>query len=130
MLIKLFATGPNAATGHTSAIMAAENSINYALRVLKPILEGKASVAGLKRDAEERYVSRIQTDLSKTVWNSGCSSWYIEKDAEKGQTWNAMSYPYSQAHFWYRSLFPTWSDWEFSVSNPSACAVSAVVLDD
>ncbi|KAJ9137100.1 Monooxygenase [Pleurostoma richardsiae] len=106
--------GPNAATGHTSAIMAAENSINYALRVLKPILEGKASVAGLKRDAEERYVSRIQTDLSKTVWNSGCSSWYIEKDAEKGQTWNAMSYPYSQAHFWYRSLFPTWSDWEFS----------------
>ncbi|KAH7129271.1 hypothetical protein EDB81DRAFT_661866 [Dactylonectria macrodidyma] len=110
--------GPNAATGHTSAIMAAENSINYAMRVLRPVLKDEASVAELKPDAEHRYVTQIQDDLSKTVWNSGCQSWYIEGKAG-GRTWNAMSYPYSQAHFWYRSLFPTWSDWEYSVSHPS-----------
>lgn len=80
-----------------------------ALRVIKPVLDGKADFVELKRDAEQRYVDRIQEDLSQTVWNSGCQSWYIES-GPKVKTWNAMSYPYSQAHFWYRSLFPVWSD--------------------
>ena len=101
--------------------MASENSINYALRLIKPVLDGKAEFVELKRDAEQRYVDRIQEDLSKTVWNSGCQSWYIES-GPKGKTWNAMSYPYSQAHFWYRSLFPVWSDWNIAVSPvPRVC---------
>lgn len=107
--------GPNAATGHTSAIMAAENSINYALRVIQPVLDGKASAVDLRLEAEQRYVDQIQDDLQKTVWNSGCQSWYVEEN-EQGRKWNAMSYPYSQAYYWYRSLFPVWRDWEFYVS--------------
>jgi cation diffusion facilitator CzcD-associated flavoprotein CzcO len=108
--------GPNSATGHTSAIMAAENSINYALRIIKPVLDGKATVTEVKLEAEKKYSDKIQNDLRKTVWFSGCQSWYIKSDAKKpGQKWNAMSYPYSQAHFWYRSLFPVWSDWKIYV---------------
>ncbi|KAI5463059.1 hypothetical protein BGZ63DRAFT_353492 [Mariannaea sp. PMI_226] len=108
--------GPNAVTGHTSAIMAAENSVNYALRVIKDVLDDHLGVVEIKPDAERDYVNHIQHDLSNTVWNSGCQSWYIEGNAEKGQTWNAMAYPYSQAHFWYRSVFPKWNDWNISVS--------------
>ncbi|KAH7029926.1 uncharacterized protein B0I36DRAFT_412440 [Microdochium trichocladiopsis] len=108
--------GPNAATGHTSAVMAAENSVNYALRVIRPVLEGSASVACLRGEAEKRYSDRMQAALRSTVWNSGCQSWYVRKaDDDDGQTWNAMSYPWSQAHFWYRSVFPVWSDWEYRV---------------
>ncbi|CAK7204896.1 hypothetical protein SEUCBS139899_007658 [Sporothrix eucalyptigena] len=109
--------GPNAATGHTSAIMAAENSINFALRVIKPVLDGQATTIDLKRSAEENYVEDIQNALQKTVWNSGCQSWYVKESGvqtDKKRTWNAMSYPYSQAHYWYRSLFPTWSHWQYS----------------
>ena len=107
--------GPNAATGHTSAIMASENSINYALRILKPVITGKAATVEIKADAEVAYTNKMQDDLSKTVWNSGCQSWYVKED--QGQRWNAMSYPYSQAHFWYRSVFPTWKDWKIKVRN-------------
>ncbi|KAL1887666.1 hypothetical protein Sste5346_010061 [Sporothrix stenoceras] len=113
--------GPNAATGHTSAIMAAENSINFALRVIKPVLDGQCAQVDLKASAEEAYDDNLQTALSKTVWNSGCQSWYVQgSDDQKSRgtkkTRNAMSYPYSQAHYWYRSLFPTWADWQYSVS--------------
>ncbi|KIV93232.1 hypothetical protein PV10_04462 [Exophiala mesophila] len=107
--------GPNAATGHTSAIMASENSINYALRFLKPVITGKAATVEIKADAEIAYTNKMQDDLSKTVWNSGCQSWYIKED--QGQRWNAMSYPYSQAHFWYRSVLPTWKDWKIKNSS-------------
>ncbi|KAJ6081900.1 flavoprotein [Penicillium canescens] len=98
--------GPNTATGHTSALMAAENSVNYALRVLKPVLDGKVSSINLKQEAEDEYVYQVQETLRHRVWNAGCASWYVNK---KG--WNAMTYPWSQAHYWYRSLFPTRSDW-------------------
>jgi hypothetical protein len=104
--------------------MAAENSVNFALRVIRPVLTEQMGAVELKPEAEKLYVDRIQHDLSNTVWNSGCQSWYIEGSPEKGQTWNAMSYPYSQAYFWYRSVFPTWSDWAISVS-----FVSPVSLD-
>jgi hypothetical protein len=96
--------------------MAAENSVNYALRVIRPVLEGRASIASLKLDAEKAYSERLQGALRDTVWNSGCQSWYVQgTEGGTDKAWNAMSYPWSQAHFWYRSLFPVWSDWEFRV---------------
>lgn len=110
--------GPNAATGHTSAIMASENTINYALRILKPVITGKADTVEIRPDAEFAYSTKIQDDLAKTVWNSGCHSWYVKED--HGRTWNAMSYPYSQVHFWYRSVFPTWKDWKIKVRTAQA----------
>ncbi|KAF5699263.1 ACB 4-hydroxyacetophenone monooxygenase [Fusarium mundagurra] len=106
--------GPNATTGHTSAIMAIENSVNFALRILKPVLGSPDGVVELHRDAEERYVNRIQDDLSKTVWNSGCQSWYTQPHSENSRVWNAMLYPYSQGYLWYRSLFPVWRDWKIT----------------
>lgn len=106
--------GPNAATGHTSAVMASENSINYALRVIKPVLDGRASAAEIKLEAEQAYVEEIHRDLEKTVWHSGCKSWYVH-DLEDGKRWNDQTYPWSQAYYWYRSLFPVWSDWQYSV---------------
>ncbi|KAI0973653.1 hypothetical protein F4678DRAFT_486828 [Xylaria arbuscula] len=104
--------GPNSATGHTSGLMAIENSINYALRVIKPILDGEATIIDLKPQAELEYTNRVQGALDKTVWNSGCSSWYVQDDG-KGKKWNAMSYPWSQGYYWYRSLFPKWRDWRY-----------------
>ncbi|PGG97824.1 hypothetical protein GX51_07136 [Blastomyces parvus] len=99
--------GPNAASGHASIIMASENNINYALRILKPVLGGKAEVVELKREAEESYAYKVQAILDKTVFNAGgCQSWYIQDNK-----WNPIAYPWSQAYMWYRSLFPTWSDW-------------------
>lgn len=95
--------------------MAAENSVNFALRVIKSVLDSQLGTVELKADAERLYVDRIQLDLSNRVWNSGCQSWYVQGSSEKGRTWNAMSYPYSQAYFWYRSLLPSWNDWTISL---------------
>ena len=109
--------GPNTATGHTSTIMAVENSINFSLRVIRPCLDGKASVVNVRHDAEEKYSQKMQAALKETVWFSGCSSWYNDVGKD-GQPWNSTTYPWSQKHFWYHCLFPTWNHWEYSVSQP------------
>lgn len=120
--------GPNATTGHTSTVMAIENSVNYALRILKPVLGSPNGVVELDTDAEKRYVNRIQHDLSKTVWNSGCQSWYVQPHSKNSPMWNAMLYPYSQGYLWYRSLFPVWRDWKITVSQFSTQSCLSICL--
>lgn len=95
--------------------MAIENSINYALRVIKPLLDGKGTTAEVSLDAEMRYVDSVQDALSKSVLATGCGNWYTMK-LPNGREWNSTVYPWTQAHFWYRCLFPVWRDWQFRVS--------------
>jgi hypothetical protein len=108
--------GPNSATGHTSTVMAIENAINYSLRVVKPLLEGKASVVEVRPEKERQYVKDIQAALQNSVWASGCHSWYVKTDEETGRRWNGMSYPWSQSSFWWACLFPRFGDYTYSVS--------------
>lgn len=114
--LTMLRAGPNSVTGHTSAVIAIENSINYALRIIQPLLDGsKGTTAEVRFDAEQRYVGDSQAALAQTIHATGCGSWYVTKLAD-GRTWNSQIYPWSQAHYWWRSLFPVWKDWEFRVS--------------
>ncbi|PHH90450.1 hypothetical protein CDD83_3625 [Cordyceps sp. RAO-2017] len=105
--------GPNTLSGHTSAFMAVENSVNYSLRVMEPVLKGVADAVDVKHDAELDYVDDMQKASKRTVFMSGgCSTWYTQtKDGEKPR--NAMVYPYSQAWFWYQCLFPHYKDLDY-----------------
>lgn len=103
-------------TGHTSAIIASENSTNYALRVIKPLLDGKGTIVEVSPEAERKYVDQVQDALSKTVLATGCGSWYVSK-LDDGREWNGTIYPWTQAHYWYKCLFPVWKDWQFRVSD-------------
>ncbi|KAJ5001779.1 Baeyer-Villiger monooxygenase [Colletotrichum sp. SAR 10_66] len=107
--------GPNSLTGHTSAIIAAENSINFSLRIIKPLLDGKGTIVEVKRNAEEEYVEQMQRDMQDRVWYTGCSSWYL-RGSKEGKKWNGSTYPYSQVYFLYRCLFPQFGDLQISVS--------------
>ncbi|OTA01868.1 hypothetical protein A9Z42_0021930 [Trichoderma parareesei] len=114
--------GPNTATGHTSTVMAIENGVNYSLRLIEPILQGKATAVDVKLDAEKAYTSQVQTALQDTVWLSGCNNWYNR--SQDGTVRNATVYPYSQAYFWYRCLFPVFEDFEYDVAkNPPRRAI-------
>lgn len=118
-------TGPNTLNGHSSAIIASENSVNYALRLIRPLLndEHNATVE-VRRDAEDEYVNRIQAGLRNMVWSTGCGNWYmraVKGGDEENTKWNGMTYPWSQAYFWYQCLFPTWKHLTYSVGCLSSC---------
>ncbi|KAL4986829.1 hypothetical protein BDW68DRAFT_178425 [Aspergillus falconensis] len=99
-------------------------SINYARRVLKPILDGDAASVEFKSKAEHDYVYWVQDALKKRVWNAGCVSWHLND-----RKWNSMSYPWAQGYYWWRSLFPTWSDWNIKkIAKPSSRLSSKILL--
>ncbi|RPB05578.1 FAD/NAD(P)-binding domain-containing protein [Choiromyces venosus 120613-1] len=111
--------GPNAATGHTSALMAIENTVEYAMRVLRPVLGGKrgsrAVAVEVKMEKEREWVLNVQRELEGMVWKSGCKTWY---NNESG--WNAVTYPWSQTHFWWHSLWVKWGDWIVTITNDNS----------
>ncbi|OAG37336.1 hypothetical protein AYO21_08413 [Fonsecaea monophora] len=81
--------GPNTVTGHSSAILASENMVNYSLNFIRPILRGDVLTYEVKESAERQWTEDIQRDLKTSLFmTGGCKSWYISKTG-----WNASAYP-------------------------------------
>lgn len=85
----LFLTfGPNSGPGHNSALVYMESQIDYAVAGIKEILSRNLRCLDVKPDIQERYNEQLQSRLTRTNWNSGCSSWYLTEDG-----FNATMYP-------------------------------------
>lgn len=85
----LFLTfGPNSGPGHNSALVYIEAQIDYIVQGVKMLLANRAKTMDVKPDVQAKYNKAIQKRLSKTNWNSGCSSWYLTDDG-----FNATMYP-------------------------------------
>lgn len=79
--------GPNAISGHGSAILATENVANYALQFVSLILKGKAQVVEVKEKAERDYTSEVQRRSIDKVWQT-CRKGYIAPNG-----WNSAICP-------------------------------------
>ncbi|KAK8093492.1 FAD/NAD(P)-binding domain-containing protein [Apiospora hydei] len=99
--------GPNAVSGHSSAILASENVAGYALRhFVGKVLSGEARTVEVREEAERRYTADVQRRSLDKVWQ-GCRGGYI---AESG--WNSSICPYNQIHFSMMCKYPKWEDWD------------------
>lgn len=87
------------------------------MRIIKPVLDKDATSVDCLPEAEARYVHEIQDATNNTVFfRGGCNSWYIEeKDGKRPH--NATTYPWTQIHYWYRSMFPIQDDLVYTVSS-------------
>ena len=83
----LIILGPNAVTGHSSAILASENTVMYGLNFIRPVLRGDATTFQVKKEAEIRYTADVQARSKTKVW-MGCKNGYI---SEHG--WNSAICP-------------------------------------
>lgn len=63
--------------------------VNYAIKFVKPIINGEVDVVDAKKEAEIAWTTDIQRELKDTVWMSGgCLSWYYDQSG-----WNSTVYP-------------------------------------
>lgn len=85
----LFLTvGPNSGPGHNSLLAYSEAQIDYIVQAITFLRsQGLRSLEVIK-DVQEEFNRDIQRRLSRTTWNSGCSSWYLTADG-----FNATMYP-------------------------------------
>ena len=71
-------TGPNTGTGTISLVHIIEQEVNFIVRLIKKV--GIDASIEVKEESQARYNHDIQAKLNNTVWASGCSSWYLDKN--------------------------------------------------
>ena len=86
-------TGANTGLGHSSMLLMVESQLNY-------IADGiaQAEAAGgrfeVRPEVAASYNAELQRKLPKTVWGSGCSSWYLDAAGRNLTLWPGFTFDF------------------------------------
>jgi len=74
--------GPNTGLGHNSMVFMIEAQVHYAISALRAMHRNALASIDVRPDVEAAFRTEMSRKLAKTVWTSGCSSWYIAPDGQ------------------------------------------------
>jgi hypothetical protein len=86
--------GPNTGLGHTSVVFMIESQVRYILQALDLMDDFAADGLEVRADAQAGFVERVRTKLARTVWQSGCSSWYLDDQGRNIAIWPHFTWKY------------------------------------
>jgi len=72
--------GPNSPVGNFSLIEVAELQVGYMLKLVEQVRSGACTEICASRDAMERFDTERKVAAKGTIWNSGCKSWYLDRN--------------------------------------------------
>jgi cation diffusion facilitator CzcD-associated flavoprotein CzcO len=70
--------GPNGPVGNFSLIDVAEMQFSYIMQLVEQVRSGSCKEVSASRAATERFDSERIEAAKKTIWASGCNSWYLD----------------------------------------------------
>jgi cation diffusion facilitator CzcD-associated flavoprotein CzcO len=78
--------GPNSPITNLSLIDIADIGVDYALQCIDKMRNGELTSLSPKADVTQAFNDDLRHSFGKTVWVSGCDSWYFDEDGIP-QTW-------------------------------------------
>lgn len=87
-------TGPNTGLGHTSMIVMMEAQFRYIVDALSHLRRSATRRMEVRADVATRYNVALQAQLSRTVWASGCVSWYLDEEGRNLTLWPTFTWWY------------------------------------
>lgn len=90
--------GPNTGLGHSSVVFMAEAQIQYVLAALERTRARNGRSIAIREEAQTRFNQRLQGLMRKTVWLSGCMSWYLDDQGVNRTLWPDWSW-----RFWWQT---------------------------
>jgi cation diffusion facilitator CzcD-associated flavoprotein CzcO len=90
-----FLLGPNTGLGHNSVVFMIESQIRYVADAIAAADRLHAQALAPTREAQDRFNDKLQSDLAKTVWNTGgCRSWYLDEHGVNRSLWSGFTWEY------------------------------------
>jgi cation diffusion facilitator CzcD-associated flavoprotein CzcO len=90
--------GPNTGLGHTSVVLMSEFATHYVDRAIQRS-GGGARVT--RPAAQQAFMSQVAARSRRTVWMTGCHSWYLDARGRNTALW-----PGSTVGYWWRTRRP------------------------
>jgi cation diffusion facilitator CzcD-associated flavoprotein CzcO len=85
-------TGPNTGLGHNSMVYMIESHITYVADCLRTLQRRGARTMEVRPEAQRAFNERLQQALHRTVWQTGCRSWYLTKSGKNTALWPGFSF--------------------------------------
>lgn len=94
--------GPNSGLGHNSVVIMIEAQIRYICEALR-YLSGLGPRAWLEArpEALDAFVDEIDRAHIDQVWNTGCSSWYLNAEGQNFSIWPGSTLSYMARTYWF-----------------------------
>jgi cation diffusion facilitator CzcD-associated flavoprotein CzcO len=92
--------GPNGPVGNFSLIQIAEYQVGYILQLMDKIRAGECRAISANRAATDDFEQRRSAAAKKSIWATGCNSWYLDKNGVPA------SWPWSRAQFFEEMAAP------------------------
>jgi cation diffusion facilitator CzcD-associated flavoprotein CzcO len=86
--------GPNTNLGHNSIVYMLESQTDYVIEALRYAKSHGARWLDVRPEAHEEYNADVQKQLKKTVWQSGCDSWYVTDAGKNTNNWPSFTFDY------------------------------------
>lgn len=91
-----FLMGPNTGLGHSSMVYMIESQIRYVAQALQHLRRHGQPLA-VQPAVQRRFAERVQAQLARTVWASGCHSWYLNASGRNTTLWPGFTFTYRRA---------------------------------
>ena len=86
--------GPNTGLGHNSMIFMIEAQARYTLQCIQTLrARGLKSIA-VRPEIQDAFNQRLQSRLERSVWSSGCNSWYLGENGRNSAAWPGFTVDY------------------------------------
>jgi cation diffusion facilitator CzcD-associated flavoprotein CzcO len=86
--------GPNTGLGHNSMIYMIESQVQYIADCLSELRRRGARTMNLRPDVQQAFNARLQEDMRRSVWASGCHSWYQTKSGKVTAIWPGFTFSF------------------------------------
>lgn len=98
--------GPNSPVGNFSAIETSEAQLGYVLKLIDGLERREYREVSTTKAAMDRFEAERRSAAKKTVWMTGCDSWYLDK------TGVPASWTFTYARFIAEMAAPKMEDFE------------------
>ncbi len=86
--------GPNTNLGHNSIVYMLECQIGYIAQAMAYARRYALAALEVKAEVQAAYNQKLQRNLRKTVWNSGCSSIYVLENGKNVTNWQGFTFSF------------------------------------
>lgn len=93
-----FLAGPNTGLGHNSIIFMIEAQLHHVRGAMREQLRRGQAATMVRAEAVSSFYAQVQRRLARTVWTTGCSSWYRSAAGQVDTLW-----PGTTVEYWART---------------------------
>ncbi|KPQ01607.1 NAD(P)/FAD-dependent oxidoreductase [Marinobacter sp. HL-58] len=89
--------GPNTNLAHNSIVYMLESQIRYVLSCIDSLRTTPGTAMDVRPDRLRAFSATVQEKLQRSVWDSGCQSWYLDKNGRNTVNWPGFTFTYRKA---------------------------------